>query len=43
MGGPAGPLSVVSNLPPAFQRWVRGGVLRTVLEILAQASTTKAI
>ena len=36
-GPTSGPLSVVSNLPPAFQHWVRAGVLRSILEILAQA------
>jgi hypothetical protein len=37
MGGPAGPLSVASNLPPAISPVGPRGVLRTVLEILAQA------
>jgi hypothetical protein len=37
MGGPTGPLSVASNLPPAVSAVVRAGALRTVLEILAQA------
>jgi transposase len=37
VGRPAGSLSVVSNLPRRFQQWVRVGVLRSILEILAQA------
>ena len=37
VGRPAGPLSVVSNLPPAVSAVVRVGVLRSILEVLAQA------
>ena len=37
LGRLARPLSLVSDLPPRFQRWVRAGLLRSILELLAQA------
>jgi hypothetical protein len=37
LGRLARPLSVVPDLPPRFQHWVRAGLLRSILEILAQA------
>ena len=36
MGGPAGPVSVVPDLPSAFQQWVRCGVLKDILFLVAE-------
>jgi hypothetical protein len=37
MGGPARPLPVVPDLPPAFQQWVQSGVLKDILSVVAEA------
>jgi hypothetical protein len=37
MGRSPGPVSLLSNVPPAVSAWVHAGVLRGVLEVLAQA------